>query len=99
MIEPDLHRLIELPFGAAHEELCRTGHPTEVPRFDGEIEYHVEVATACGRRTAWVSVIADSLAAAKKQAQHVAFAMELVPLAIGVDESEYLKVRRVRAFD
>jgi len=89
--------MINLPgAGKAHENLCRDGHPTEFPRYPGEIEYHVHLRGPFGD-TVWIEVMADSLQSAENQARHIAESRDLIPIA--PFENDFIEVIKVRAYD
>lgn len=93
----DLQALMDTPgAGKAHGELCRSGHPTEFPRFPGEIEYHVDLLGPFGDKTS-VEVMAESLQSAIAQARHTARILELVP--VEPFEDDLIEVIKVRAYD
>lgn len=96
-MSPDLERLVNLPgAGKAHSELCRAGHPTDYPRFDGEIEYSVHVQGPYGHRM-WIEVMADSLEKAEARAVEIIKMRELLPCK--PFEGDMMEVIEVVAFE
>lgn len=95
----DLQSMMDLRgAGEAHSELCRMGHPTELPRFPGLIEYQVSMRGPRGGDATY-EVMAESLADAIRQAREMAFQFEPFDVFYALDDLEDIKITRVCAYD